>query len=170
MNRMSLDPKTKLAVETYQCPGCKRGCDISCYEGSDAGHISSAIKPSCGYDILPPYAKARDLRTDGIECTKHVPETIIPGIGHIFLGLPTGFNHLGPCEKTKIFIFRKFEDGWGYNMFNRPIWQFLDNYGNTIVRGLCPRINWSWIHIFLEDTIFWINCPEISQEDVDEMD
>ena len=131
----------KEAIEMYQCSGCVGGKDFSCYE-----------------------------KGEGIECKKHVAGTFIPIIGMIFLGLSRGFNRLGLCDKTKILIFEKFEDGWGYDKYSVPVWKHLDDNGNTLVRGISPRINDAWIHIFVGDHMSKVNCLEISKTDLSEMD
>ena len=124
-----IDQITKKAVERYQCPGCVDGSDISCYEKGNA-----------------------------LECKKHCAGTMgFPIMGRFFLGMPKGFNRLGACENTKIFIFRSLkESDWTYDKFNIFVWKYLDEHGNTIVRGISPRINSPWIHIFLEDCILKI--------------
>ncbi|GAB4343138.1 MAG: hypothetical protein Kow0089_18730 [Desulfobulbaceae bacterium] len=129
------------AVETYQCPGCVHGSDISCYE-----------------------------KGDSLACNKHVAGTTISFIGRIFLGLPKGFNRLGVCDDTKINIFKTVEDGWGFDFLNTPVWKYLDEHGNTLVRGLCPRINTPFIHVFLGNHINDIDCYEITADDLDGMD
>lgn len=139
---MKINKTVKEIVEKYQCLGCVCGNDISCYE--------------------------KDYDTVG--CSRHVAGTLLSDIGRIFLGMPKGFNRLGLCDKTKITIFENFEDGWGYNMYNVPVWKYLDKNGNTIVRGICPRVNWPWIHIFIDNHMSKINCLEITQKDIDEMD
>lgn len=128
-------------VENYQCPGCVCGFNISCFE-----------------------------KSDGIECGKHVVGTLITGIGHIFLGMPHGFNRLGHAEEMKIKGFKTFTDGWGYNKFNIPVWKYLDEENHTIVRGLSPRLNAPFLHIFLEDCISKIDCYEITTDDLENMD
>jgi hypothetical protein len=129
-------------VENYQCPGCVCGSDFKCFE-----------------------------KGDGIECGKHVPgTTILPGIGTIFLGLGTGFNRLGPVKDMRIKCFKKPSDGWGFNKLNVPVWKYLDKNGNTIVRGLSPRTNNPFLHIFLGDFTGEICCLEITNEDLEEMD
>jgi len=126
----------KMAVETYQCPGCVVGSDTSCYE-----------------------------KSTNEACEKHVPgSTIMPVIETVFLGMPTGFDRLGCCKKMKICIFRDYLDGWGYDQFNVPVWKHKDEHGNTIVRGLSPRINTPFIHVFLTDCMESINCMEITKE------
>lgn len=131
----------KKAIETYQCPGCGCGSDISCYKK--------------GYYL---------------ECASHVVVTTISCIGRVLLGMPKGFDRLGHCDKTKITIFENFEDGWGYNMYNIPVWKYLDRNGNTLIRGISPRTNYPWIHIFIGNHTAKISCLEITQKNVDEMD
>lgn len=133
----------KKAVENYQCPGCVWGSDISCYE----------------------YCSEK-----GVECQKHAAGTTISPIGRVFLGMPKGFNRLGVCDETEISIFEKFEDSWGYDKFNVPVWKYLDDNGNTLVRGLCPRVNYPFIHIFIGNVLSKIDCMEITRQDIDKMD
>lgn len=136
-----LDEKIKAAVEFYQCPGCVHGSNTECYEME----FSAA-------------------------CAKHTAGTVVPFIGTIFLGMPIGFNRLGPSTTMKINIFREFKDGWKYDLLNVPIWKYLDDHGNTIVRGMSPRVNVSWIHIFLTDCLQAINCLEVTRQELAEMD
>jgi len=138
-----MDEIIKVAVEEYQCPGCVCGSDTTCYVKVDDADEES--------------------------CEKHVCGTILSGIGHIFLGMPRGFNRRGLCEDTKIHIFRRLKNGWNYDHLNVPVWKYKDHYGNTLVRGLCPRINYPWIHIFLDDCLSEINCIEITDNDLDDM-
>jgi len=131
----------KELVELYQCPGCVSGGDTSCYE-----------------------------KSDNLECKKHVCGTVIPGIGHIYLGLPIGFCRKGPFEELKINIFTCPEVGWGYDKLNVPVWKHLDEHGNTLVRGMNPRINCTFIHVFMGDHMDSIDCLEITSLDISEMD
>lgn len=133
----------KKAVETYQCPGCVTGSNISCYE--------SVYK---------------------VECENHVAGTTIqPYVGRIFLGMPKGFNRLGPDDEYKIYILETLAScEWYKTKFNIPVWKYLDRQGNTLVRGISPRLNKGWIHIFLEDCRDKINCIEITNKDIEEMD
>ena len=128
-------------VETYQCPGCVVGSGIECFGTGE-----------------------------GIECGKHVCGTLISNAGHIFLGMPTGFSRLGPAKTMKIHGFTKLSDGWGFSKFNVPVWKFKDEHGNTLVRGISPRINSPFLHIFLGDHLSEIDCLEITREDVEFMD
>lgn len=137
--------KIKNAIEEYQCSGCVIGGDVSCFAVNQSG---------------------------GIGCGKHHAGTIVyPGVGNIFLGMPKGFNRLGEYTKLKPNIYETFEaSDWKYDMFNIPVWKYLSPDGHTFVRGMIPRRNDSFIHIFLEDCIDKINCLEVSQEDIDGMD
>lgn len=143
-----MDKKVSVAIERYQCSGCISGSEVSCFKENEAG---------------------------GVGCGKHFSGTMISGIGKVFLGLPKGFNRLGRFENMKPIIFKSFKDftetGWKeYNNFNRPVWKHLDKHGNTLVRGLMPRRNEPFLHIFLEDCMSEINCTEITQDDINEMD
>jgi hypothetical protein len=136
-----MDEIIKKAVEFYQCPGCVGGHNIECYQ-----------------------------KGDNEACDKHVAGTIISNIGPVFLGMPTGFNRLGAYRQMKMCIFRELKDGWGYDQFNIPAWKYRDEHGNVLVRGICPRINYPWVHIFLTDCMAEINCIEITAKDISEMD
>jgi len=139
-----MEENIKKSVEEYQCSGCISGCDISCFVKNDIG---------------------------GVGCGKHRAGTIISSIGKIFLGMPRGFNRLGEYNDMKPNIWNKFEDSaWEYNIWNIPVWKYLNQSGHTIVRGLMPRRNEPFIHIYLENCIDKINCLEITQEDVNGMD
>ncbi|MGR3302889.1 MAG: hypothetical protein ACUZ8I_10365 [Candidatus Scalindua sp.] len=132
----------KKAVESYQCLGCVCGSDIECYE-----------------------------KSEDFACKKHVAGTIIfPQVGKVFLGLPTGFDRLGANDQMKVNIFYYLKEAWDYDMYNVPVWKHLDEYGNTIVRGLCPRTNWSFLHVILGDCMRDIDCREITKEMMKEMD
>ena len=135
--------KFKLAIEEYQCPGCVCGSDISCFKSDDYG----------------------------IGCGHHVTGMLIMGVGHILLGMPKGFNRVGEQNKLNPRIFETYKDSnWLFNKFNVPIWKYLNSNGHTIVRGIMPRINKPFIHIFLENCIDQIECIEITDNDLNEMD
>ena len=140
-----METKFKLAIEEYQCSGCVVGGDISCFESNSNG---------------------------GIGCGKHHAGTMIfPGVGNIFLGMPKGFNRLGEYRKLKPTIYDTFESSdWKYDMWNIPVWKHLSKDGHTFVRGLMPRRNEPFVHVFLENCLDKINCLEISQDDIDGMD
>ena len=129
-----MDDRIKNAVEGYQCPGCVGGSDISCYKKSEQNDLS---------------------------CSKHCAgTTLLPFVGRIFLGMPKGFNRLGRVDDMKISIFEKPED-FEFNHLNVPVWKLLDKNGNTFVRGLSPRINNPFIHIYLGDYMKDIDCIDI---------
>lgn len=134
----------KKAIERYQCPGCILGSDISCFKESDYGE----------------------------GCGDHRAGTAILGIGKIFLGMPKGFNRLGIGlggeENMKLRVFSKYEDQ--YNRFNVPTWKHLNEHGHTLVRGLMPRRNEPFLHVFLENCMDRVDCIEITIDDMKDMD
>ena len=133
------------AIEDYQCPGCVVGSDTSCFEPS----------------------------VSGVGCGKHTAGTNIftTELKIIFLGMPVGFNRLGFFDRMIPYIFSSFKDcEWKYDMFNIPVWKYLNENGHTLVRGLMPRINTPFLHIYLEDCMESINCYEIKESDLEEMD
>jgi hypothetical protein len=105
---------------------------------------------------------------------EHVPGTIISNIGIVLLGMPKGFNRIGPVGLTirTLFIFETWEQcqSWPYHKFNVPVWKHLDSHGNTLVRGLSPRTNQPFIHVILGDHLDKISCLEITEADLKEMD
>lgn len=101
---------------------------------------------------------------DGVGCGKH-------HVGNFFLGMPRGFNRLGEYTKLKPNIYDTFESSeWKYDMWNIPVWKHLSKDRHTFVRGIMPRKNEPFLHIYLENCIDKINCLEITQEDIDGMD
>lgn len=131
------------AIRTYQCTGCVNGPYPTCFEqGSD----------------------------NNIGCKAHCAGTFMLPFGKMFLGLPKGFCRLGKCENTKVNIYESPSNGWDYDKFNIPVWKHLDEHGNTLIRGLSPRINNAWIHIFLGDHRYYFKCLEITKEDLEGMD
>lgn len=139
--------KGQKAVENYQCTGCLKG---------------SSTKDGC-------YKKSGDS-----SCLSHIPGTMILGLGKILLGYPKGFNRMGPVEKMNTQIFqdeKEFSNTWGeYDKFNVPVWKYKSEEGHVIVRGLSPRTNSPFIHIFLYDRMDKINCLEITKQDLEGMD
>ena len=138
------NPEWKEAIEEYQCPGCVSGSDTSCYETNYQNNIS---------------------------CEKHCAGTMAMGIGRFFLGMPKGFNRLGSSEHIKLKIYKSYESSdWKYNKFNIPVWKHINNKGHTIVRGMMPRVNEPFLHVFLEDCMDKVDCLEITEEDILGMD
>lgn len=140
-----MDEKVKLAVETYLCPGCVKGCDLSCYDKSKFGDES---------------------------CKNHCPGTYILGIGRIYLGMPKGFNRIQ--DDTILQIFKTFDDVikvYGkYDKYNVPVWKTVTPEGFTIVRVMQPRLDRSAVHIILENCSDRISCYEVSKDDIEFMD
>ncbi len=137
-----MEAKLKKAIERYQCSGCISGHNTKCFEPNETG----------------------------LGCGKHFSGTMVSNIGKIFLGLPKGFNRLGEYKDMQPYIFNNLSDWGEYNKFNVPVWKHLDEYGNTIVRGLKPRLNTPFIHIILGDARESINCTEVTAEEISEMD
>jgi hypothetical protein len=149
MTTILLDPMQAEAVKEYQCSGCVDGPALECFKAS--------------------------TEKEEWQCVAHVPGTMIGspyGISTVFLGLPKGFDKLGPLppKDMKIHIFKTLAEGWGYNMFNVPVWKYKNAAGHTLVRGLRPRTNHPFIHIFLEDCRDKIACLELTDEDRNAMD
>jgi len=120
----------KNAIESYQCPGCVVGSDITCFEKAD----------------------------NDKGCNKHVAGTMIfPIIGKIFLGMSKGFNRIGSYNEMPLQIFEYYED-FGYNHLNIPVWKHLNENGHTLIRGISPRINKPFLHVILEDCMEKVNC------------
>lgn len=84
--------------------------------------------------------------------------------------MPKGFNRFDSSKEMKISIFEKFDDGWVYDFLNIPIWKHLDQHGNTIVKGICPRIMYPWIHTFLGNVLDKIDCFSITTKEQNGMD
>lgn len=113
----------------------------------------------------------------GVEWSDHVAGSfIVPNVGLIYLGMPTGFNRFGRLDikNFKLSIFTDWEQlnqcFKGYDQYNVPCWKYLNENGHTLVRGLSPRINHPFLHIILENCIDKINCLEIKEQDIKEMD
>ncbi len=140
-----MNKEHKKTIKNYQCQGCMIGYDTSCFE---------------------------ENLTGGIGCGKHTAGTYIGGIGKVILGLPKGFCRVGKFDGDLIpSIFEKFEDsGWDYSKWNIPVWKHLNKEGHTLIRGISPRVNSPFIHIFLENCLDKINCLEITEEDINGMD
>ena len=137
----------KQTITEYQCPGCSNSSFDQCYKKNDIG----------------------------IGCASHSPGTIVIPYGTVFLGMPKGFNRLRSIEKMSIIIWQSYEQfqkdwSFGYGKFNVPCWKYLDEFENTLVRGLSPRVNIPFLHIFVGDARDKINCLELTNEDVNAMD
>lgn len=132
------------AIETYQVPGAVGDFDPNNFEVQDGAY---------GWG-------------------DHVSGTMATGIGKFYLGMPKGFCRLGHIEDMDLLIFKDYEQYIGFfNLpYNVPCWKYLDEHGNTLVRGLMPRINRPFICVVLGDIRDKLNCLEITKEDIDQMD
>lgn len=143
----NLSEEVLKAIETYQVPGC-----VSDY--SRESLIQNGV---------------------GVEWSEHVAGTSVTslrGLERIYLGMPRPFSRLGKAE-TPINIFVSMEEKdkvWKYDIFNVPCWKYLDEHGNTLVRGLSPRINNPFLHVILGDHINEIDCYELTDSDLNGMD
>jgi hypothetical protein len=140
-------------VKECQCPGCV-GIGSNCFDNNGPG----------------------------IQCDQHTPGTMISRIGQIFLGMPKGFNRLGPDGSLKMKIYesqKSQEENFSYDKYNIPVWKYhlkgqpvSDNELTDLVfvRGLSPRINCPFLHIIVNGDIEKINCYEVTEEDIENMD
>lgn len=126
-------------IEEFQCPGCVCGSNTKC---------GNFRKESWG---------------NGFRCVNHVPgTTLFPG-GRIFLGMPKGFNKVGPRyqegEATPpIVLFSSPEDMPMYDFLNVPVWG-LEQDGYLFLRVYSPRINFGMIHVCKDATLNDIKGP-----------
>ncbi len=95
-------------------------------------------------------------------CASQVAGTSILGEGTIFLGLPPLLARLGEYKRMRIYILSDWEEfkRWMMEVGQTP-------EGHTIVKGLMPRLNYPFIHIFL-DKKCWdkIDCSELTDKDM----
>ena len=141
-----MEEKVKLAIEEYQCPGCIAGYDVTCFKPNENG---------------------------GVGCGGHMAGTMMMGIGSFYLGMPKGFNRVGEFSNMIPTIYEKFEDNpreVNYDKFNIPVWKHLNKDGHTFVRGIMPRINKPFLHIYLENCIGLVDCFNVTEKDIEEMD
>lgn len=126
-------------IKKYQCTGCVNG-GKECFVRNEA------------YELL------------SISCANHIPGTTILGIGRIFLGIAPPFNLVGEMAIPPI-IFEKIPEKI-YDKLNVPIWKHRNKYNHVFVKGLSPRINQIFLHIFLDDFGYEkIDCVEIKSSD-----
>ena len=108
-------------VDEFQCPGCSAGggIDSGCFKQSE----------------------------NTLSCSNHSAGTFIGGIGNVNLGLPKGFNRLGPIDKriqrTNIRLFTELPN---YNEFNMPLWA-LEKDGHLFVVVALPRLQQFWVDV-----------------------
>ena len=146
-----MDKKMELAIMEYQCPGCSEDC-------TNLSNFSS--------------------RGWSQSCDNHHPGTSIGLSFKIFLGMPKGFNRtgvaLGDENKLNLDIFESYDklnEIWGeYDHLNIPVWKYLNDVGHTLIRGLSPRNNAPFLHVILEDCRDKIDCYEVTDELISEID
>jgi hypothetical protein len=131
-------------------------------------NIKEAVEEyQCSGCVGGTYEECFKKATHGVGCGGHCPGTLLSGVG-IFLGMPKGFMRLGPIKNMPLFIF---EDDWSFfDKFNIPVWKYLDEFGHTLVRGLSPRVNMPFLHVYLKDIRDKINCFELTRAEIDAMD
>lgn len=137
-------------ISNYQCSGCM---------------IGSSTEEGC-------YSKKSK---EDISCKNHKAGTLTSHQGKIFLGMPKGFNQVGPWPDMTLGFFENKESflkEWGgYNKLNIPVWKYKNKEGHVFVRGMSPRINMPFLHVFLNDEIFTdLTCQEITDKDLEGMD
>ena len=60
---------------------------------------------------------------------------------------------------------------WEYDKFNVPIWKHKNENGHVIVKGIMPILTRPFIHIIIDCPDFDnIDCIEITEQDINEMD
>jgi len=123
-----MNDNQKRMIEDFQCPGCVCGSNTEC--------------DSCLF-----------FDNFGFGCKGHVAGTVFSPGGKIFLGLPKGFNKVGPIHADHPSPIRLWENGKDpeWDKFNVPVW-YMEESGYLFVRTFCPRINTTYIDILqIED-------------------
>jgi len=136
---MEVPIATLNTIQEYQCTGCVKSC------------MPTAM--TCG------------TGEQGIGCLIHQTGTSMSVDGKIMriaLGLPKGFNRVGDVKEAPVRIFNNIGD-IGYDNLNMPVWKMKID-GVIYVRGLAPRLNDPFIHIYLNGDINEIDCYELTDE------
>jgi hypothetical protein len=136
-------------VKEYQCPGCCVLGDPGCFSKSEAD----------------------------LSCKKHCPGTVMIGVGTIMLGMPKGFNRLGPQKEANLSIFETYNDFMKEyanikTKYCVPVWRYVNEKKHTFLRLFNPRTNITEVIIILEDCLKEFTCSsciEITQEDINSM-
>lgn len=77
---------------------------------------------------------------------------MIPG-GKIYLGIPKGFNKVGPIDFDEQNVTIRFhENAFKWDNLNIAVWYLIKN-NVMFVRTYCPRINASYVDIFQNYTV-----------------
>lgn len=114
------------------------------------------------------FSKCYEMSDNSISCENHHAGTFVNGIGKIYIGLPKGFNRIGSVNGMIIEIFENFYNH--YDKFNIPVWKYKNENNHVLVRGLMPRINQPFLHIYLVDCLNKIECLEITKAETECMD
>lgn len=111
-------------IKEFQCPGCTCG-------PTGENELPDCFKPE----------------PSSLSCSNHSAGTFLGGIGCINLGLPKGFNRLGPIDKkiqrTNIRLQEELPE---YNVFNMPLWA-LEEDGYLFVVVALPRLQQFWVDV-----------------------
>ena len=139
-------------INQYLCPGCASGISTKdeCYKSET---VSDTWKT----------------------CANHHPGTFELRAGNFYLGMPKGFCRTGKLREdgkfVPVWIIPK-EGGLVplFDVFNVPVWKTKDK-GNTLVRGLRPRINQPFLMVLEGQEHFdEIKCFEVTKELQKDMD
>lgn len=129
--------------------------------------IQKHLCPGCMGDGEDCYKAGED------RCLEHYPGTTsFPG-GKVLLSAPVGFNRLGEMSLVCVKVFKTMEDrlfSWGeYDKFNVPVWKHKAKDGTIYVRGLMPRTNTPFLHIYESGDLSDMDCLEITESDIENM-
>ena len=120
----------KEMIEKFQCPGCISGSNTTC--------------GSC---------KCEEIDNIFFNCAAHYPGTREIGIGQLYLGLPKGFNKVGPIyfseidiRKNNIRLFSNASNILSYDNLNIPVWA-MEEDGYLFVRVFLPRRGETYVDI-----------------------
>lgn len=139
------------AITEYQCPGCVAGPEP---------HTCPSFKLSMSTG-----------------CKGHAPGTMMLGVGTLFLGMPRGFDRVGPSgtEYVNLDVCASAEEVVDLlkqkHPFSLAVWKHLDKHGNTLLRCYSPRTNVGWPVVILGDCMDkFPDAIEITAEQVEGMD
>jgi hypothetical protein len=134
------------AVKTYQCPGCVDGPYPACYKKDPVGSIGRCFplpwNANARYSVKPPFHAKKNFPNTGL---------------YIFINAEKFHEECTPKNPSSAL-----KTNGLYDNFNIPVWKYLDEHGNTLVRGLKPRINTPFLHVFLWDARDEIQCLELT--------
>ena len=120
-------------ISDIQCPGCVGGCAPA--ESCDEFEFSNEY---------------------GFKCKAHVAGTmILPNVGSINLGLPTGFNRVGCAfphgmrdeQRTDNIRLWESQNEMNLDKFNIPVWAMETEDGYLFVRTYLPRTNRTYVDV-----------------------